>query len=69
MPAARLSGDLRLIARRVFLDKLAVPGAARARHLDAKLACRRRIAVGSWQASARELEMNGDEPHASITSA
>jgi hypothetical protein len=58
---ARLSGDLRFIARRVFLDKLAVPGLRGRGTIDAKLALRDgRIASGSWEASARELAMNGD---------
>lgn len=63
-PRARgLSGELRFIARRVFLDKLpAISGiavAARGRGtVDARLALREgRIHGGSWQLSTRELQM------------
>jgi hypothetical protein len=62
---AGVDGELRLIARRVFLDKLSslsLPGvslAARGRGtVDARLKLRDgRIADGSWQLSARELEL------------
>jgi hypothetical protein len=56
---ARLSGDLRFIARRVFLDKLDVPGLRGRGTIDAKLVLQDgRIASGSWEASARELLVN-----------
>jgi hypothetical protein len=59
-PAA-LSGDLRLIARRVFLDKLSFSDLRGRGTLDAKLAIRAgRISTGSWQASARELMLSGN---------
>jgi hypothetical protein len=58
---ARLSGDLRFIARRVFLEKFSVPGLRGRGTIDAKLALHGgRIASGSWEASARELAMNGE---------
>jgi hypothetical protein len=66
--SSRVSGDLRVIARRVFLDKLPTVGstklAARGRGtLDATLRLANgRIESGSWQASARELEI-GEDPH------
>jgi hypothetical protein len=56
------SGDLRLIARRVFLEKLGMPGIAGRGTIDAKLHLDAgRIASATWQASARELELNGEE--------
>jgi hypothetical protein len=63
--STRASGELRVIARRVFLDKLPraeLPsGALRGRGtLDAKLVLHDgRVASGSWQASARELAIDG----------
>lgn len=58
---ARLAGDLRFIARRVFLEKLAVPGVRGRGTIDARLALKDgRIASGSWEASARELAMDGE---------
>jgi hypothetical protein len=61
-PEAKPSGDLRLIARRVFLDKLPLTGIDGRGTLDAKLQLRDgRIASGSWTASARELELNGEQ--------
>ena len=56
------SGNLRLIARRVFLEKLGVPGIAgrgtidATLHLDAGL-----VESATWQASARGLEFIGPE--------
>lgn len=59
--AAALSGDLRLIARRVFLDKLSFADLRGRGTLDAKLAIRDgRVSAGSWQASARELMLSGN---------
>jgi hypothetical protein len=59
--AGKPSGDLRLIARRVFLDRLSLPGVRGRGTLDAKLHLSGgRIDSGQWQASARELELNGD---------
>ncbi len=57
----RMSGALRLIARRVFLDKLGVPGLGGRGTIDARLALRDgRVETGSWEASARELAMSQD---------
>ena len=70
------SGELRVIARRVFLDKLpmlaapgpalAAPGHALTAHgratVDAKLVLHEgRIHDGSWQVSARELLLPGED--------
>jgi hypothetical protein len=58
-PPAALSGDLRLIARRVFLDKLSFGDLRGRGTLDATLAIRDgRLSDGSWRASARELRLN-----------
>jgi Protein of unknown function len=58
---SKVSGELRVIARRVFLDKLPVPGLEGRGTLDAKLVLRDgRVESGSWQASARELALNGE---------
>jgi len=60
-----VSGELRVIVRRVFLDKLPLDnpagGGLRGRGtLDAKLLLRDgRVDSGSWQASARELAIDG----------
>ena len=60
--AGKPSGDLRLIARRVFLDRLSLPGVRGRGTLDAKLHLTEgRIDSGKWQASARELELNDDD--------
>src|SRR5690349_6141346 len=72
---ARVGGELRVIARRVFLDKLPLGdanGGLRGRGtLDAKVALRDgRIAAGSWQASARELGFDDGGPgfdHVTVT--
>ena len=58
-PAAKVSGDLRLIARRVFLDKLPVLGLSGPRHARRHAAACATAAShsGRWQASARELEL------------
>ncbi|MEO8064816.1 MAG: DUF3971 domain-containing protein [Pseudomonadota bacterium] len=62
-PAGKPSGDLRLIARRVFLDRLSLPGIRGRGTLDAKLHLKAgRIDSGKWQASARELELNEEVP-------
>ncbi len=54
-PKAIASGNLRLIARRVVLDKLS-PGLQGRGTIDAKFELRDgHVAAGSWQASAREL--------------
>jgi hypothetical protein len=60
--AAGLSGDLRVIARRVFLDKILdgspLAGVDGRMTLDARLALRHgRIESGSWQANGRELAL------------
>jgi len=58
--ASRVSGDLRLIARKVFLDKLSLPALAGRGTIDARLVLRDgRIESGSCQASAREIELQG----------
>jgi len=55
----RLSGDLRFIARRVFLDKIPVPGLTGRGTLDARLALKNgRVSSATWQANARELVVN-----------
>jgi hypothetical protein len=55
-----VSGELRVIARRVFLDKLPFDGLRGRGTLDAKIALRDgRVASGTWQASARELVIEG----------
>ena len=60
--AGKPSGDLRLIARRVFLDRLSLAGVRGRGTLDAKLHLHEgRIDSGKWQASARELELNDDD--------
>jgi hypothetical protein len=64
-PAGRVSGDLRFIARKIFLDRLSVAGLAGRGTLDARLKLRDGLVdSGSWQASARELRFDGDAgPH------
>lgn len=58
-----VSGDLRVIARRVFLHKLPVLDVKGRGTLDATLQLQKGlIDSASWQVSARELEM-GDDPH------
>ncbi len=53
-----VSGDLRLIARRVLLDKLGLDVARGRGTLDARLELRKGlIHSAEWQASARELEL------------
>ena len=55
----RLSGDLRFIARRVFLDKIPVPGLRGRGTLDARLALEDgRVSSATWEANARELVIN-----------
>ncbi|MBC8027662.1 MAG: hypothetical protein H7Y89_16835, partial [Steroidobacteraceae bacterium] len=55
-PPAALSGDLRVIARRVFLDKLPFADLRGRGTLDATFSIRDgRVSAGSWRASAREL--------------
>ena len=59
-----VSGDLRLIARRVFLHKLPMLDAKGRGTLDATLRLQAGlVASATWQASARELEI-GDDPRA-----
>lgn len=54
--SATLSGDLRVIARRVFLDKLSFADLRGRGTLDATLQIRNgRVSAGRWKASAREL--------------
>jgi hypothetical protein len=58
-----VSGELRVIARRVFLEKLPMIAAKGRGTLDATLRVRNgRIDSAGWQASARELEF-GDDAH------
>jgi len=58
---SRVSGDLRLIARRVFLDKLSFMEAKGRGTLDATLHLHDGlIQSASWQASAREMEFADD---------
>jgi hypothetical protein len=55
----RMSGDLRFIARRVFLDKLSVTGLTGRGTLDARMALKDgRVSSATWQANARELIVN-----------
>ena len=59
---SKVSGELRVIARRVFLDKLPIVEAKGRGTLDATVRLRDGlIHSASWQASARELEI-GDGP-------
>lgn len=56
--SGKASGDLRFIARRVFLQKLDLPGIAGRATVDAKLVLRDgRVESATWQASARELAL------------
>lgn len=58
---ARVSGDLRLIARRVFLEKIPLIDAKGRGTLDAKLHLDGGlIQSASWQASARDVEFADD---------
>ncbi len=58
------SGEMRVIARRVFLDKLPVDGLRGRGTIDAKLQLRDgHLQSGSWQASARELAIEETGPH------
>jgi hypothetical protein len=60
--ASKVSGDLRVIARKVFLDRLPLPELAGRGTIDARLVLRDgRIESASWQASARELEVPGPD--------
>jgi hypothetical protein len=63
-PTSRASGELRVIARRVFLDKLSLlplEGLRGRGTLDAKIALRDGLVEsGTWQASARDLAIDGD---------
>jgi len=57
----RVSGEMRFIARRVFLDRLPVAGLAGRGTVDATVRLRDgRVESGSWQASAREVQVNGE---------
>jgi hypothetical protein len=57
----RVAGELRVIARRVFLDKLPFAGLSGRGTLDARLRLQDgRLASGSWLASARELAVDGE---------
>jgi hypothetical protein len=59
MPGTRISGDLRFIARRVFLDKIPLPGLTGRGTLDARLALKDgRVSTATWEANARELVVN-----------
>jgi uncharacterized protein YhdP len=61
-PGSAVSGELRVIARRVFLDKLPMIAAKGRGTLDATLRLRNgRIDSAGWQASARELELGESE--------
>ncbi|HUQ09382.1 MAG TPA: DUF3971 domain-containing protein [Steroidobacteraceae bacterium] len=53
-----VDGELRVIARRVFLDKLSAVAARGRGTVDARLSLRHgRIHDGTWQLSARELQL------------
>ena len=55
----RMSGDLRFIARRVFLERLSVAGLTGRGTLDARMALKDgRVSSATWQANARELIVN-----------
>jgi hypothetical protein len=61
-PGGKISGDLRVIARRVFLQEMPFAGLHGRGTLDARISLRDgRIDTGSWQASAREIEMQGED--------
>src|SRR5688572_25427437 len=64
------SGEVRVIARRVFLEKLDLEGLGGRGTLDARLTLRDgHVDTASWQASARDLEVGEDGPrfdHVSI---
>ena len=63
-----VSGELRVIARRVFLNKLPMLNATGRGTLDATLAVQAGlVSSASWQASVRELEI-GDDPRRAIRS-
>ncbi len=54
------SADLRVIARRIFLDKLALQGIDGRGTFDARLQIRNgRLESATWQASAREIALEG----------
>jgi hypothetical protein len=58
---SRVSGDLRVIARRVFLERLPLAGLSGRGTIDARLQLRDGlIESGTWQASARDLQINGE---------
>ena len=60
--SARTAGELRIIARRVFLDKLPIVGLRGRGTIDAKIALvDGHVESGTWQASARELALGGDD--------
>jgi hypothetical protein len=62
-PGADISGELRLIARRVFLQELPFAGVTGRGTLDAKFALRDgRVDSGTWNVSARELALRGENP-------
>ncbi len=57
--ASKVSGDLRVIARKIFLDRVRAAGMTGRGTIDARLVLRDGlIESGSWQASARELTVN-----------
>jgi Protein of unknown function len=59
---SKVSGELRLIARRVFLDKLPSSALSGRGTIDATFSLRDGLVhSGRWQASALELELQGDE--------
>ena len=59
---SKVSGELRLIARRVFLDKLPASALNGRGTIDATFSLRDgRVDSGRWQASARDLELRSDE--------
>lgn len=62
-PGSDISGDLRLIARRVFLQELPFTRLAGRGTIDAKFGLRDgRVDSGSWNLTARELEFPGEDP-------
>ena len=59
---SNVSGDLRVIARRVFLERLPTTGLSGRGTIDARLQLHDGLLEsGSWQASARDLQLNGED--------
>ena len=59
-PGERVSGEMRFIARRVFLERLPLAGLAGRGTLDATLRLRDgRVESANWQGNAREVQLTG----------